>query len=272
MGLIQSVIKFYLVVLILRTAMTRQELYFNQLGKLVGKLTDPLFEKVFKLTKKSVDRALPIFILAAAALDALVIFMIGGYNLPTAALSGLADIAGFLMLFYIVCVIVGSFAGNSNMSHYAMFFNRIASPWVKLTRTFLPIKTNAVIVPTLIVVFLVFTAINAVIILVYQTLPGSGGLYPAGAVSSALKGGLISLTGILDVFVWLLIIRALMSWVSPDPRNPVVQIVAALTDPIMQPFRRIIPPIGAIDISPMILIFVVYFIKMMITRLAGIAF
>ncbi len=52
MGLLQTVIKFYLIVLLFRTVMTRQELYFNPLGKLVAKMTDPVLEKAFKLTKK----------------------------------------------------------------------------------------------------------------------------------------------------------------------------------------------------------------------------
>lgn len=54
MGLLQTVIKFYLIVLLFRTVMTRQELYFNPLGKLVAKMTDPVLEKAFKLTKKRV--------------------------------------------------------------------------------------------------------------------------------------------------------------------------------------------------------------------------
>jgi YggT family protein len=63
-----------------------------------------------------------------------------------------------------------------------------------------------------------------------------------------------------------------MSWVSPDPRNPVVQIIHSLTEPVMEPFRKIIPTIGVIDISAMVLIFVVYFIKTMLVRLVGIIF
>lgn len=121
MGLIQSIIKFYLVVLIFRTVMTRQELYFNPLGKLVGKITDPVLEKAFRLTKKNADNILPLFMLLAIVLNGLVIFMLTGLSLPVAMLAGLADLLTFLMLFYIVCVLMGGMAGNVSMSHYAMF-------------------------------------------------------------------------------------------------------------------------------------------------------
>ena len=271
MGLLQSVIKFYLVVLIFRTVMTRQELYFNPLGKLVGKMTDPILEKTFKLTKKSADNILPIFIIFAVVLDGLVVFMLTTAGIPAAMLYGLADILGFLMIFYIVSTILGGFAGNASMTHYAMFFKRIASFWVKLTRTFIPIKSNAVIIPAIIIVFAFFTAAVAGVNIAYQAMLGSA-VNPIGSLIIAARSNLLTVAGLLDIFVWLIIIRALMSWVSPDPRNPVVQIIHSLTEPVMEPFRKIIPTIGAIDISPMVLIFVVYFIKTMLVRLVGIVF
>lgn len=270
MGLIQWIIKFYLVVLIFRTVMTRQELYFNPLGKIVGKMTDPVLEKAFKLNKKTADNILPIFLIVAILLDALVIFLLVGTSLPVAIFAGLADILTFLMLFYLVSVILGSFAGNAGMSHYAMFFKRISSFWVKLTRTFIPIKSNAVVVPAAIIIFAVFTLISTGITIGFQYF--TTGINPVIALNTAAKVNILAVTGLLDAFVWLIIIRALMSWVSPDPRNPIVQLIVSLTDPVLIPFSRIIPPIGPVDISPMILIFVVYFIKIMLIRLVGIIF
>ncbi|PLX65767.1 MAG: YggT family protein [Denitrovibrio sp.] len=270
MGLLQSIVKFYLVVLIFRTVMTRQELYFNPLGKLVGKMTDPVLEKVLKLTKKNADNILPVFIIIAVLLNGLIIFMLTGLTLPIAMIAGFADLVTFLMLFYIISVLMGSMAGNSNMSHYAMFFKRIGSFWVKLTRTFIPIKTNMVIIPSVVVIFIFFTLVNTGASLGLQMMSSSFDL--VSALRTAFKTDFLALIGLLDIFVWLIIIRALMSWVSPDPRNPIVQLIAALTDPVLIPFKRVIPPLGAIDISPMILIFVVYFIKTIMVRLVGIMF
>ena len=50
----------------------------------------------------------------------------------------------------------------------------------------------------------------------------------------------------------LVICRVLISWVSPDPFNPIVQFLIQVTDPVLEPFRRIIPTIGPLDISPMV--------------------
>ncbi len=51
---------------------------------------------------------------------------------------------------------------------------------------------------------------------------------------------------------WLIIIRVLMSWVNPDPFNPIVQFLIRATDPVLEPLKRVIPPIGFIDISPIV--------------------
>lgn len=58
---------------------------------------------------------------------------------------------------------------------------------------------------------------------------------------------------LLTVLGFAIIIRALLSWVSIDPYNPLVQILFQITEPILAPLRRIIPPIGGMmDISPIV--------------------
>ncbi|MEW6457169.1 MAG: YggT family protein [Acidobacteriota bacterium] len=66
----------------------------------------------------------------------------------------------------------------------------------------------------------------------------------------------------LNLYMWIIIIRALISWVSPDPRNPVVIILVRLTEPVLRPIRRYVPPwrMGGIDISPLIAILIIIFI------------
>ena len=60
--------------------------------------------------------------------------------------------------------------------------------------------------------------------------------------------------------------RAIISWFPIDRNGPVVQALAAVTDPILEPLRKVIPPIGMIDITPMIAMFLLLFIG---SKLAG---
>jgi YggT family protein len=58
-----------------------------------------------------------------------------------------------------------------------------------------------------------------------------------------------------------------MSWIQPDPYNPVVRFLHSMTDPILIPLRRIIPPLGGmIDLSPMILFILIEFLKRALLR------
>lgn len=74
---------------------------------------------------------------------------------------------------------------------------------------------------------------------------------------------------ILSVIKWLVIIAAVISWVSPDPRNPIVQFLYRTTEPILRPFRRLIPPsrTGGIDLSAMVVILLILFVEIFLKRL-----
>lgn len=59
----------------------------------------------------------------------------------------------------------------------------------------------------------------------------------------------------------LILIRVLMSWIpNLDPYNPIVRLIYQLTDPILEPARRIIPPIGGLDLSPLIVLLLIDFV------------
>ena len=66
---------------------------------------------------------------------------------------------------------------------------------------------------------------------------------------------------LLSVYMWVIIIAALISWVNPDPYNPVVRFLYSVTEPVLRPIRRRIGIGIGIDISPMIVILIIWFIR-----------
>ena len=72
---------------------------------------------------------------------------------------------------------------------------------------------------------------------------------------------------VLEILKWLIVIRALLSWVSPDPYNPVVQFIERSTEWILEPFRRLVPSykIG-IDISPILVLLFLFFLKIFLVQ------
>lgn len=72
----------------------------------------------------------------------------------------------------------------------------------------------------------------------------------------------------LTVLYWLILIRALISWVNPDPHNLIVQFLYKTTEPILYPIRRILP-LGfrfGIDISPIIAFLAIMFLRSFLVR------
>jgi YggT family protein len=65
---------------------------------------------------------------------------------------------------------------------------------------------------------------------------------------------------LLWAYMWIIIIRALISWVNPDPWNPIVRFLYQVTEPVLRPIRRRLPATG-IDFSPAIVILAIYFLQ-----------
>lgn len=88
---------------------------------------------------------------------------------------------------------------------------------------------------------------------------------------------IIALATILDYVLtianWLIIIRALLSWVNPDPYNVIVQFIYKVTEPFLAPFRRLVPAYSiGIDLSPIFALLAIWFLKIFLIRtLFGIA-
>ncbi|AJC87667.1 YggT family protein [Campylobacter insulaenigrae] len=73
---------------------------------------------------------------------------------------------------------------------------------------------------------------------------------------------------IIDIYVWIIIISALISWVRPDPYNPIVQILYRLSEPAYALVKRFIPTtIGSIDLAPLIIILLLKFIQIFLSNL-----
>lgn len=69
------------------------------------------------------------------------------------------------------------------------------------------------------------------------------------------------LNTILTIYMWIIIISALLSWVNPDPYNPIVRFLYSVTEPVLRLIRRRLGISMGIDFSPMIVILIIMFLK-----------
>ncbi|MDH4246780.1 MAG: YggT family protein [Deltaproteobacteria bacterium] len=69
------------------------------------------------------------------------------------------------------------------------------------------------------------------------------------------------------LYTFLILGRVVLSWVNHDPSNPVIRWVYRLTEPVLAPFRSIIPAMGGLDLSPILILFLLKFIENMVVEL-----
>ncbi|HYR40112.1 MAG TPA: YggT family protein [Methylomirabilota bacterium] len=73
---------------------------------------------------------------------------------------------------------------------------------------------------------------------------------------------------LLDLYVIVIIAAALITWVQPNPYNPIVRFLRQITEPVLRPVRRLVPPekLGGLDISPIIVIVIIRWFVPVILR------
>ena len=71
---------------------------------------------------------------------------------------------------------------------------------------------------------------------------------------------------VLELYMWIVIIAALISWVNPDPYNPIVRFLRSATEPVLRPIRRRIGFGMGLDFSPMIVVLCLMFLRIFIVR------
>ena len=89
-----------------------------------------------------------------------------------------------------------------------------------------------------------------------------------GIVANFIEAIAFVVNALLSVYFWIVIIAALLSWVNPDPYNPIVRALRSLTEPVFYRIRRLMPfvVVGGLDLSPVALLLGIQFAKIFIVQ------
>lgn len=145
----------------------------------------------------------------------------------------------------------------------ADFYNPISQAIVSITNPLvMPLRRivpglGGLDVASLIAALLVQMAALAALTLLRGGSPDWLMLVPSALITLGLT--------VLQGLIFLIFIGVILSWFHPDPRNPIVSLLYSLTEPVLRPARRIIPPIGGLDLSPMIVLIILYVLLIFLT-------
>jgi YggT family protein len=237
-SLINLVINFYIVLLFVRMFLTGSERY-DAVFEMVYKATDPVLGPLgTTLRWRRIDLT-PLLVIA-------VLLLVKGMLWRSIPLAVQSFVNTLFQLYILIIIVISGFR-EYYINPIASFAQRIVNPVRALAANF----SRQVMTVNLLSVVLLILA-HTVVTLVLMSLMGRMTVNP---VKLAFIESLRLILDLASFFVIIIIINALLSWVSPDPLNPVVQLITLLSAPIIDPIRRVIPPLGGmIDISPIIAI------------------
>lgn len=147
----------------------------------------------------------------------------------------------------------------------ADFYNPISQFVVKLTQPLVVIARR--FIPSIKKIDSATLALVLALILIKTIVLFSIAGYPINASQLIIKSfyDLISLS--FDIFIVALFVQAILSWVNPDPHHPVSNLLYNLTLPILRPIKKYIPPVGGIDLSTLVALIGLMFIKRLVLQL-----
>ena len=172
------------------------------------------------------------------------------------------QILGFLFDFYISIVLLRLLLQVTRADFYnplSQFCVRLTQPVLAPLRRIIP-GFGGIDLASLLFAFVLVTI--KIIVLVRL----GAGVWPS--VIAVLLRSVFELTlASLQLMFWLVVVRAILSWVDTYGASPVARVLSQLTDPLLRPVRRVIPPIGGLDLSPMALILLILLAQWAVGRL-----
>jgi YggT family protein len=149
-------------------------------------------------------------------------------------------------------------AGADFYNPISQFIVKATQPLVKVARRFIPSIKKIDTATLLLVLSLIFFKL-----LLLLSIAG----LPINATQLLVKGlyDLVSLS--FDIFIVALFVQAILSWVNPDPYHPVSSLLRSLTAPVLTPIKKYVPPIGGIDLSTLVGLIGLMFLKRLVLSL-----
>lgn len=185
-------------------------------------------------------------------------------------MNALSDISTFLIhslaTLYLIVVMLRFLLQQARADFYnpvSQFTVKATNPLLVPLRRMIPGLAGIDIASIALALLLQFAAIELLALF-----SGVGFINP---VTALIWGALGCLTLVVNIYFFGLIIMIIVSWIAPHSHNPALILLQQLLEPFMAPFRRFIPPMGGIDLSPIFAFLALQVVKIILSHLNGAA-
>ncbi len=144
---------------------------------------------------------------------------------------------------------------------FSQFIVRVTNPLVIPGRRLLPAAGR---LDTATLVAILLLEIVATYLLTWMVMSGAPGVMLPHPLTMIVYAFLRTVVAILNLMFFAILIRVILSWVSPGVHSPVTAVLWSVTEPVMAPVRRLIPPIGGLDLSPIFVLIALQALRMLV--------
>ncbi len=162
----------------------------------------------------------------------------------TSAIVFIVNTIAQLYLFVLLLRLLLPWFGTDFRNPIAQAILKLTSPVVVPLRRIVP-PIGRIDTATVLVAFI----IQYVTIVVVLMIMGSFALATFAQIAITSVVNLLLL--VLNLFIFAILIRVVLSWISPGGYNPILAVIHSLTDPVLRPFQRLLPSMGGLDLSPL---------------------
>jgi YggT family protein len=249
MQLISSVADILIILLLIRAVFREHEAFLSPIHRLIFRITEPLMKPSRMISRKK-SRQILLTISGLVLLRGLAYMAMSSASfLPCVGIS-LLELISTLFQIYVIVWFISVLPGAGFTTAISSILERALLPLERLV-----FKTRRTVGHPRLLLFVLIIGLYVLLSSTTQYLLISGSALYSRLLIQFLAQGLIRIFALFmfpGFFSIIIILGALLSWFSPDPYNPLVQAVYALSEPLLLPFRRIIPNLGGLDFSPLI--------------------
>jgi len=276
-AIISILINLFIFFLLLRMFVSARDAYFSPIFGGIYRATDSVMKPIHRaFRRKPVDTSkVDFLVLIPIALLVLLNGVISGVLNPrlttfTGVIFSIINLVDAVFLVYVVLILMFSvFYKHARFpsNPFVRTAFKVMEPAYSLIGRFAPPLKARPGVSAFFLGLLLHWAIMMLVLPLLMMPSGGAETTPVTVAFTAFGYSLQILLRLFTFFTWTVIIGALMSWISPDPNNPIVQLIRIFSEPINKPFRKIIPNIGGIDISPIFTILTLQLVAQLGSRL-----
>lgn len=156
----------------------------------------------------------------------------------------------------------------SFIGRFSFRLKKLTDRWVYPIASFLAYRRIDTRISPLIVILIAIVIGFFILQLFYNLFFTIDGVAMSLRTAQITKVAGYLLYGAIGIYTLLIVVRIVMSWVTSGS-NKMLRLLSRLTDPILEPFRRLIPPLGMFDLSPIIVLFLLHFIQIAVFAVFG---